>query len=90
VRSRLFSPVPSTPLQLFDEYTTRIARVAAALAGDCSHFRPMAGTYSPYGVLYGFSTHLLEHIVLKATQPGAETRFSLQDVFTQGDATKLP
>ena len=27
-------------------------------------------------------TSLLEHIVLKGTQPGAETRFSLEDVLT--------
>ena len=49
----------------------------------------MAGLYSPYGVLYGFSSRLLEHMALKATQPNAVTGFSLEDVFVRGDADKL-
>jgi hypothetical protein len=40
-------------------------------------------------VLYGFSSRLLEHMALKATQPNAATRFSLEDVFVAGDADKL-
>jgi hypothetical protein len=76
-------------LQLLQEYEARIGRVAPALAGDAARFRPIAGAYLPYGVLYGFSTHLLEHMTLKASQPEAVTPFSLEDVFTQGDATKL-
>jgi hypothetical protein len=40
-------------------------------------------------VLYGFSSRLLEHMALKATQPNAATPFSLEDVFVGGDAAKL-
>ena len=50
------------------------------------HTRPVAGAYSPYGVLYGFSSDLMEHMALKATQPDAVTHFSLEDVFVDGDA----
>src|SRR4030095_13909026 len=46
------------------------------------------GAYSPYGVLYGFSSNLLEHMALKTLQPDAVTRFGLEDVFTAGGADK--
>ncbi len=72
-------------VQLIDEYGRLIARVSRWLSEDCARLRPIAGTYSPYGILYGFSSNLLEHIVLKASQPGAPTRFSLEDVFSDED-----
>ena len=56
---------------------------------DCRHFRPVDGAYSPYGVLYGFSSNLIEHMALKTLQPDAVTHFSLEDVFVDGDADKL-
>ncbi len=40
-------------------------------------------------MLYGFSSQLLEHMALKAVQPDAETRFSLEEAFTMGGADKL-
>jgi hypothetical protein len=67
--------------QLFQEYEARIGRVAKALCDDCPRFSPVAGTYSPYGVLYGFSADLVKHMVLKATQPDAVNHFCLEDVF---------
>jgi len=76
-------------VQLFQEYETRIGRVSKALDDDCVHFRPVTGTYSPFGVLYGFSTDLLEHMALKSLQPDAVTRFGLEDVFVDGGADKL-
>src|SRR5690606_34483973 len=45
--------------------------------------------YSPYGLLFGFSSNLLEHMALKAVQPEAETRFSIEDAFRAGGADKL-
>jgi hypothetical protein len=45
----------------------------------------VAGAYSPYGVLYGFATDLIEHMALKALQPDAVTRFGLEDVFVGRD-----
>lgn len=82
----VYTPTGQRHVRLLQEYQSRIARTAGPLHEDCPRFRPAAGAYSPYGVLYGFSSHLLEHMVLKALQPDAVTRFSLEDVFVDGDA----
>jgi hypothetical protein len=76
-------------VQLLQDYEARIGRVAKPLSEDCPNFRPAAGAYSPYGVLYGFSTDLLEHMALKASLPDAVTKSGLEDVFAQGDAHTL-
>jgi hypothetical protein len=75
--------------ELAEEYRMRIARVARPLLDDCRHFVPVPGAYSPYGVLYGFASNLLEHITLKTLQPGARAPFSLEDVFSAGGGEKL-
>ena len=85
----LYTPMGQRHLQLLQEYEARIGRVSKALYDDCQHFRPPDGAYSPYGVLFGFSSNLLEHMALKTLQPDAVTRFSLEDVFSGGDADKL-
>jgi hypothetical protein len=85
----LYTPMGQRDLRLLHAYTALIPRVARRLHEDCARFRPAAGTYSPYGVLYGFSSRLLEHMALKAAQPIPATRFSLEDVFVAGDADKL-
>jgi hypothetical protein len=82
----VYTPMGQRHVRLLDEYAARIGRVAAALADDCLHFRPIAGAYSPYGVLYGFSSDLIEHMALKALQPAAVTPFGLEDVFAGRDA----
>lgn len=76
-------------VQLLREYDARIARLAKPLYEDCAHFRPVDGAYSPYGVLYGFSSNLVEHMALKTLQPDAAARFGLEDVFVDGHADKL-
>jgi hypothetical protein len=76
-------------VQLVHEYSSRIARIAKPLADDCSRFRPTAGAYSPYGVLYGFSSDLLKHMALKASQPDAMSGFGLEDVFNAGGRETL-
>jgi hypothetical protein len=78
-------------VQLIQEYEARIGRVSKALLDDCPHFRPVAGAYSPYGVLFGFSSDLIEHMVLKTLQPDAVTHFGLEDVFAgeSGSTDKL-
>ena len=81
----VYTPMGRRHVHLLQEYEARIRRLSKPLYDDCLHFRPVAGTYSPYGVLYGFSTDLLEHMALKALQPDAETRFGLEDVFAGGD-----
>ena len=85
----VYTPMGTRHVQLFHEYEARIERASKALSDDCSHFRPVANAYSPYGVLYGFSTDLIEHMALKTLQPDAVHDFSLEDVFVAGEADKL-
>src|SRR5262249_31062455 len=75
-------------VRLLEEYEARIDRVSTPLYEDCSRFTPVAGAYSPYGVIYGFSVDLIKHMALKASQPDAVSRFGLEDVFVGGDADK--
>ena len=84
-----YTPAGARHVQLLHQYEERIGRVVKALLDDCGQFRPVAGTYSPYGALYGFSTDLIEHMAFKTLQPDAVTRFGLEDVFSAGDAGKL-
>ena len=81
-----YTPMGKRHVQLLHDYEARIGRVAKRLHEDCASFRPRAGAYSPYGVLYGFSTDLIEHMALKTTQPDAVKHFSLEDVFAGEDA----
>ena len=84
----VYTPMGRRHVQLLQEYEARIGRVSKPLHDDCPHFRPAAGTCSPYGVLYGFASNLLEHMAFKTLQPDAATRFGLEDVFVGGDADK--
>jgi hypothetical protein len=84
-----YTPMGQRHRRLLDAYEALIRRVARALHADCPRFRPVSGGYSPYGALYGFSSQLLEHMALKASQPDAVTRFTLEDVFVAGGADKL-
>jgi len=81
-----YTPIGQRHAQLLQEYEARIARVSKPLFDDSPHFRPVAGTYSPLGVLYGFSSDLIEHMALKTLQPDAVTRFGLEDVFDERGA----
>jgi hypothetical protein len=83
----VYTPMGQRHVQLVQEYEARIRGAAQALSEDCSQFRPVAGAYSPYGVLYGFASDLIEHMALKATQPDAVTQYGLEDVFTADDAS---
>ena len=84
-----YTPMGQRHVQLLQEYRTRISRVAEPLSGDCPNFRPIAGAYSPFGVLYGFSSDLMEHMAFKTLQPDAVKPFGVEDVFVGGDADKL-
>jgi hypothetical protein len=83
----VYTPMGRRHVELLQEYGALIDRVWKPLSEDCPPFRPVAGTYSPYGVLYGFSTDLLEHMAFKSLQPDAVVRFGLEDVFVNGDAS---
>jgi hypothetical protein len=81
-----YTPIGRRHVRLLDDYEARIGRLAKPLHEDCLRFKPSTGAYSPYGAFFGVSSNLLEHMALK---PEAVTRFSLEDVFTSGDADKV-
>jgi len=82
----VYTPMGRRHVLLLQEYAARIGRVSRPLRDDCPHFRPVAGAYSPYGVLYGFSTDLVEHMALKTSQPDPVARFGVEDVFVGEEA----
>jgi hypothetical protein len=82
----VYTPMGWRHVHLLQEYEARIDRVSKPLYDDCPRFRPVAGAYSPYGVLYGFSADLMKHMALKASQPDAVSHFGLEDIFVAGDA----
>jgi hypothetical protein len=88
-----YSSLGQRHVQLLREYSELIDRLIKALRDDFRRFRPVDGAYSPYGVVFGLPSHLIEHMALKALEHDAETRFSLEDVFEDGsddgDAAKL-
>ena len=77
----VYSPSGQRHVQLLKEYGALIGRLIQPLRGDLPRFRPVDGGYSPYGVIFGLPSHLIEHMALKALQHDAETRFSLENVF---------
>ena len=81
----VYTPVGQRHVQLLHEYEARIGRLSKPLYEDCTQFRPADGTCSPYGVLYGFASDLLEHMTLKTALPDAVRDFGLEDVFVAGD-----
>jgi hypothetical protein len=81
-----YTPMGLRHLRLFREYEALIRRLAKPLYEDCPRFKPVPGAYSPYGAIYGTPSNLTEHMALKAIQPDAATRFSVEDVFADGDA----
>ena len=85
----VYTPMGQRHVQLFQKYEQFIRRLSKPLYEDCRQFRPVDGAYSPYGILYGFSSNLFEHIALKTIQLDPVTRFSLEDVFSDGEADKL-
>ncbi len=83
------TPQGERHVRLVKEYGELIGQLREALREDAPRFRPVAGGCSPYGVLYGLPSNLIEHMALKAVEREAERRFSLEDVFRDGDAAKL-
>jgi len=72
-------------VQVLKEYGALIDRLIKPLRDDFPRFRPVEGHCSPYGVIFGLPSHLIEHMALKALQHDAETRFGLEDVFADGE-----
>src|SRR6185369_16613936 len=85
-----YSPLGQRHVRLLKEYGELMDRLRTSLLrDDFPRFRPVDGGCSPYGVIFGLPSHLIEHMALKALEHDAETRFGLEDVFEDGDATKL-
>jgi hypothetical protein len=78
----VYSALGERHVRLLKEYGALIERlIPSLLRDDFPRFRPVDGGYSPYGVIFGLPSHLIEHMALKAIEHDAETRFSLEDVF---------
>lgn len=85
-----YSPQGQRHVRLLKDYRALLHRLLQPLGDDLPRFRPVAGAYSPYGVIFGLPSHLIEHMALKAVQHDAEARFSLEDVFNDDpDPAKL-
>ena len=84
-----YTPLGRRHVQLLEEYKARIGRLAKPLYDDCRNFKPAEGAYSPYGVLYGVASNILEHIAFKALHRDDVAPFGLEDVFVAGGADKL-
>ncbi len=77
----VYSPAGHRHVQLLREFGALIDRLIKSLRDDFPRFRPVDGGCSPYGVIFGLPSHLIEHMALKALEHDAETRFSMEDVF---------
>ena len=78
-----YSPPGQRHVQLLKEYGRLMDRLIEPLRDDFPRFRPVEGGCSPYGVIFGLPSHLIEHMALKALQHDAETRFSIEDIFDE-------
>jgi hypothetical protein len=82
-----YSPLGQRHVQLVKEYRSLIDRLARPLRDDFPRFRPVDGGCSPYGIMFGIPSGLIELMAFKTLQRDAETRFSLEDVFAEGDTS---
>jgi hypothetical protein len=82
----VYTPTGQRHVQLLQEYAASISRLSKALHEDLPHFKPILGASSPYGVIFGFSSNLTEHMALKTLQSDAATHFSVEDVFAEDAA----
>jgi hypothetical protein len=77
----VYSPAGQRHVQLLQEYSALIDRLITSLRDDFLRFRPVDGGFSPYGVIFGLPSNLIEHMALKAMKHDSDIRFSLEDVF---------
>ena len=79
-----YSPLGQRHVQLLKEYGALIGRLTRPLRDDFPRFRPVKGCFSPYAVICGIPSGLIDLMALKALQRDAETRFGLEDAFHDG------
>src|ERR1019366_3517565 len=82
-----YSPLGQRHVQLLKAYRSLIERLIRSLRDDFPRFRPVDGCFSPYGVISGLPSGLIELMALKTLQRDAETRFGLEDVFDDGNTS---
>jgi hypothetical protein len=83
-----YTPAGLRHRALLARYGQLMQRLAQALHADCALGAPPAAGWSPYGALYGFASNLLELIAFKTLTREAQPEFSMEDVFSTGDARK--
>jgi hypothetical protein len=84
-----YTPAGHRHVALLEEYATLLKRLAQPLYADWQQSRQVHSPYTPYGLLYGFASNLLELNAFKTLQRDATTQFSMEDAFSDGDNDKL-
>ncbi|MEY4640046.1 MAG: hypothetical protein RLZZ227_40 [Pseudomonadota bacterium] len=84
----VYTPMGQRHMTSLRQYKELILRLALPLYADCREQNAAGGAYSPYGVLYGFASNLLELIAFKSLLREATPQFSMEDAFRGGDAGK--
>jgi hypothetical protein len=82
-----YSPVGDRHVELLKEYGRLMERLSGPLRDDFPRFRPVAGGFSPYGVVSGIPSGLIELMAFKTLERDAETRFGLEDAFDDRDTS---
>jgi hypothetical protein len=82
-----YSPLGQLHSRLLKEYCRLIDRLTRSLRDDFPRFRPLEGGCSAYGVIFGIPSGLIELMALKTLQRDAETRFGLEDIFSDWDTS---
>jgi len=84
-----YTPIGIRHQNLVVEYHVLIQRLAKNLYSDYQDCRPVENEYSPYGVLYGFSSNLVELMAFKTLQREAVPNLSVEDVFSKGKSDRI-
>ena len=84
-----YSSLGERHMRLLAQYEGLIGHVSEQLTEDCPRLKPVDGSYSPFGAIFGTPTNLIEDMALKTLQHEADNGFTLEDVFVDGGADKL-
>lgn len=76
------SDLGNAHMELLERYGQLIGRLKGSLINESLHLDPSRAAYSPFGIAYGFSSKLLNHIALSTLAPGPALERSLEDVFS--------
>jgi hypothetical protein len=68
-------------LERLRRYGELIGRLAKPLADDAAMLAPAPEGFSPYGIIYGFSSDILGNMAMRALIAKSSVAFSLEDAF---------